>query len=487
VIKILIVSSEVFPFAKVGGLADAIGSLAKALSSLGCDTRVVMPLYGCVDRKKFNLVKEVRGIKHPLTGKIFGFNLYSCKISGVTVYFVEKRKYFSRKRIYGARGKDFSDNALRFGFLSKAALISAKELDFKPDVINCNDWETALIPFYLKFRLSNDDFYSGIKTLFTIHNMAYLGLFSRRIMKKLGIDRSFFSKKRMEFHGKLNFMKAGLLYSDAISTVSRKYAEEILTPKYGCGLESLLRGRKNDLYGILNGADYSVWSPENDKHIKTNYDAGSLEKKIECKEDLLEYVKLSLPKEAPLLGCVTRLVGQKGVDLLANITESLVYMGAGLVILGRGNERYESQFRNLAKKFPDNVSYCMEFNDELAHKIEAGCDMFVMPSRYEPCGLNQMYSIKYGTIPVVRATGGLDDVIIDFDENREKGNGFKFDSPTEEVLQEAITRAISRFREKDSWKKLMMQAMSYDFSWEHSAKEYIRLYNKLIKGAKGEN
>ncbi|MGD2278464.1 MAG: glycogen synthase GlgA [Candidatus Omnitrophota bacterium] len=477
--KILIVASEVFPFAKVGGLADMTGSLAKALCALGCEARVVMPLYKCVDTEKFPLKKEKTGIRHPLTGRFSGFDLYSHKADGAVFYFIGKKKYFSREEIYGASGGDYPDNAYRFAFLSKAALILLKTLGFKPDAIHCNDWQTALIPLYLKHQFAADDFYAGIKTLFTVHNMAYQGVFSKRVMRGANIPEDLFTGDRLEFYGKLNFMKSGLIYADAISTVSRRYAREIMTPEYGCGLEELVNSRKEDLHGILNGVDYDTWSPEKDKVIKENFSADSLDKKENCKKDLLEYTKLAVSLKTPLLGCVTRLVEQKGMDLVANIMDRIVREDAGMVILGRGSKRYNKMFADLERKYPGRLYVCSDFNDELAHKIEAGCDMFVMPSRYEPCGLNQMYSIKYGTIPVVRATGGLDDAIVDFDEDKEKGNGFKFKEANEDALFDAIKRALSSFKDKTAWRKLMTQAMSYDHSWEHSAKEYIELYKKI--------
>ncbi|MFQ5953373.1 MAG: glycogen synthase, partial [Candidatus Omnitrophota bacterium] len=425
--------------------ADVTGSLSKALVSLGCDARVIMPLYGCIDREKFPLVRE-------------GENLFSCKTDNTTVYFIENEEYFSRDGIYGTLSGDYPDNSSRFTFFSKATLAAIKELDFKPDIIHCNDWQSALIPSYLKSELANDDFYKGIKILFTIHNMAYQGVF-----------------------GKLNFMKEGLLHSDIISTVSHKYAEEIMTPEYGCGLEDLVKKRKDALYSILNGVDYSIWSPENDNFLKENFDIDSLEKKTECKKDLLKQAGLPIPPDKLLLGSVTRLVEQKGMDLLANITGRIVQLGAGVVMLGQGDQKYNNMFRTLAEKYPENVSVSIDFNEELAHKIEAGCDIFLMPSRYEPCGLNQMYSIKYGTIPVVRATGGLDDAIIDFDEDRERGNGFKFGPAEENAFFEAIQRAVNYYKDKDLWRKLMIQAMSYDYSWEHSAIEYVQLYKRICR------
>jgi len=478
--KILFVSSEVVPFAKTGGLADVSGSLPEALSSLGCDVRVIMPLYKCVRDAEFDLTKEADHVEDPVVNRPSGFDLYSIRIRAVTTYFLGNKKYFSREGLYGTSHGDYHDNALRFGNFSKAALGALKAMDFKPDIIHCNDWQSALIPFYLRFRINHDTFYRGIKTLFTIHNMAYQGLFSRKVMKKLDIPARFFNMSDMEFHGKLSFMKSGILYSDAVSTVSRHYAEEMMTPEYGAGLDGLLKSRRHALYGILNGVDYSVWSPKNDKFIKERFDAATIDKKDECRKDLIEYTHLKVSEGAPLIGCVTRLAEQKGMDLVSGVMGDIIALGAGVVILGRGSDKYNRMFRSLKKKYPGKIYVCSDFNDELAHKIEAGSDMFLMPSRYEPCGLNQMYSIKYGTIPIVRATGGLDDVIVDYDENREKSNGFKFAPATQEALLNSIKRAVSLYQDKGLWKDLMMRAMEYDFSWEKSAGEYLKLYKKIL-------
>ncbi len=478
-LKVLMVSSEVFPFAKTGGLADVAGSLPRALVSLGCDIRVIMPFYRCVKRGGFEVAEEASNIKDPLLDGRTVFNLYSNKTAGLITYFLDNRKYFDRKGLYGTSKGDYADNGLRFASFSKGVLEAIKTIGFRPDVIHCNDWQSALIPFYLKFKLDDDGFYHGIKTLFTIHNMAYQGVFNRRLMHCIGIPKSFFNMNDLEFYGKLNFMKSGILYSDAVSTVSHRYAEEITTSEYGAGLDGLLSTRKDALYGIPNGVDYSIWSPKNDKFIKANFDETSLDKKTECKKDLLEYTRLSLQLEAPLIGSVTRLAEQKGMDLLSGIMDKIVELGAGIIILGKGTDDYNIRFKELAKKFPRNVYVCNDFNDELAHKIEAGCDMFMMPSRYEPCGLNQMYSLKYGTIPVVRATGGLDDVIVDFDKDPITGNGFKFVPATGEAFYDAIERAISVYKNKPLWQKLMERAMSCDFSWAHSAEKYLKLYRNI--------
>jgi len=482
--KVLIVASEVFPFAKTGGLADVIGSLPKALRSLGLDVRVIMPLYKCVTDGDFKITKQAANVKSPLLDGMFGFDVYMNETDGMITYFVRNKRYFARDGLYGTSRGDHSDNGLRFSFFSKAALAAIKAVDFEPDIIHCNDWQSALIPFYLRFELAHDDFYRKIKTLFTIHNIAYQGVFDKNILHKIGIPESFFNMSDLEFYGKLSFMKSGILYSNAINTVSRRYAEEIMTSEYGCGLDGLLRTRKEAVYGIPNGVDYSVWSPKNDKFIKVNFNFASIEKKAECKKDLLEYTRLPISPEAPLIGSISRLADQKGMDLVADIMDRIVELGVGMVILGRGSEYYNRLFADLAKKYPRNIYVCGDLNDELAHKIEAGCDMFVMPSRYEPCGLNQMYSIKYGTIPIVRATGGLDDIIVDFDEDRENGNGVKFGPATGNALYGGIKRAVQLFGDKVLWKHLMANAMAYDFSWPHSAEQYLQLYREIIGSGK---
>ncbi len=479
-LKILFVSSEIFPFAKTGGLADVSRSLPKALASLGHDVRSIMPFYGCVSKGGFEIKKLSGNIRNPLSGMIFGFDLFANRSDGLTTYFVQNKKYFSRKELYGTSRGDYADSALRFSFFSKAVLAALENLQFKPDIIHCNDWPTALIPFYLKYKLGDDVFFQDVKSLFTIHNMAYQGVFDKIFMKAIGVPGDLYNMAGAGFYGKINFMKAGIIYADVINTVSRRYASEIMTPEFGCGLEGLLETRENELFGILNGVDYTQWSPENDRYIKVNYGPGSIENKKACKKDLLEHTGLPVHEGRPLIGCVTRLVRQKGMDLLAGIMDELKQMDIGVVVLGTGEDYYNRIFKDLARRYPANVSVHQEFNDELAHKIEAGCDMFVMPSRYEPCGLNQMYSIKYGTIPIVRATGGLDDAIIDIDENRKRSNGFKFTPQTKEALLEAVKRAVSAYEHKGQWRKLMIRAMSYDFSWERSAAEYGRLYRRML-------
>jgi len=479
-LKVLFVSSEVAPFAKTGGLADVSGALPKALMDVGCDARAMLPLYKCVDKVKFNLKKIKSDISNNSLGRIQKFNIYESDDAGFITYFIENNDYFDRDQLYGTPDGDYKDNAYRFGFFSKAILAAVKELDFKCDIINCNDWQTALVPFYLRFKLQKDNFFCGIKTLFTIHNLAYQGQFPKDTMKELGIPKEFFNMNDLEFYGKINFMKSGILYSDAVNTVSKGYAEEILTVEYGSGLEGVLNVVKNKLFGITNGADYSEWNPEIDPHIAENYDFTTINRKITCKRDLLKKVGMNLPENRPLLGSITRLAEQKGIDLLAHIMKTLVHMDVGVIILGKGDEKYQNLFLKLAKDYPEHLSVNIKFDNELAHKIEAGSDMFLMPSRYEPCGLNQMYSLKYGTIPIVRATGGLDDIIIDIDQDRERGNGFKFGPTTSQAFLSAIERAIKKFENKSAWNTMLAGVMRLDFSWDHSAGEYLELYNKII-------
>ncbi len=479
-LRILFVSSEVFPFAKTGGLADVSSSLPKALAKEGIDVRVIMPLYKSVIESGIKLEKIAAGIKHRFSGRIFGFDLYSHCADGVTTYFVKKDKYFSRKNLYGTSSGDYPDNALRFGYFSRAVLVATEAIDFQPHIVHCNDWHTALIPFYLRFLLNKDKFFNGIKTLFTIHNLAYQGVFGKIFMHRLGIPGSFFTADGLEFYGKLNFMKSGINYSDAINTVSSKYAEEIMTPEFGCGMDGLLAARGQDLSGIPNGVDYSQWAPESDRFIKTRYSIDDIEKKLECKKDLIDSVDLKIPQDRPVIGYVGRFADQKGVDFLADVADKIDDLNAALVILGSGDAKYDKIFRDMERNHPERVKVVQAFDEELAHKITAGSDIFLMPSRYEPCGLNQMYSIRYGTIPVVRATGGLDDVVTDFDKDNDKGNGFKFDSISAEALVQTIKRAVQYYEDRGLWKSLMRQAMTYDFSWKHSAKEYVRLYEKIM-------
>lgn len=473
-------ASEVDPFAKTGGLADVAGHLPIALSLLGHRVKVFLPYYKEIKQKDFDIKLAQHGLGVKLGAIYYSFSLYSYETSGVIFYFIERNDFFVRDYIYGTPSGDYGDNAKRFAFFSKAVLRSIEALNFECDVIHCNDWQTALIPFYLRFDPVNKPYFENTVSLFTIHNLAYQGVFPKETLPELGIDYKFFTHESLEFYDKVCFIKAGLIYSNMLSTVSKAYAKEILTGEYGWGLDSLLNHKKDKIYAIMNGVDYSVWSPQKDKFIKENFDKNSLDKKIVCKQDLLDYVGLKMPLDKPLLGIVSRLVEQKGIDIIANSVGELVRLGCNLVVLGLGEGRFINTLKSLEQKYPDRLSINIKYDNVLSHKIEAGSDMYLMPSRYEPCGLNQMYSLKYGTIPIVRATGGLDDTIIDYAKDSINGNGFKFQNANPSDFMTAIKNALTIYKNKKEWENLLKRVMELDFSWEHSAKEYIKLYDLII-------
>lgn len=478
--KILIVSSEIVPFSKTGGLADVAGALPHALKEISdCDVRVISPFYKMVKGTDFK-IEKIRDIKN-VSGfdDMLPFGLLETEIEDVKFYFIGKDEYFDRDGLYGTSEGDYTDNAERFSFFCRAVLAAMIEIGFYPDIIHTNDWQTALISLYKNAILKESHPLKKSKVLFTIHNLAYQGRFTKEVIKDIHLPERLLEPL---VRGKeISFIKSGILYSDAVSTVSKKYEKEILTPEYGLGLDNILRKRKKDLYGILNGADYSNWNPETDKFIPANYDIHTLKKKLMCKIELLKKMKIDLPPKAPLLGSVGRLAKQKGIDLIVDSLEEIIKSGAGFILLGKGEGRYENILKRIAEEKKGKVSISIAFDNRLAHMIEAGVDIFVMPSRYEPCGLNQMYSLKYGTIPVVRATGGLDDTIIDYSLDPERGNGFKFKKAEAKDFIETIKRAIKIFNNKEKWLKLQKRAMASDLSWKRAAREYAALYEKMIR------
>jgi starch synthase len=403
-------------------------------------------------------------------------------IHGVYYYFVDDPEYFDREQLYGVAGKDYPDNAERFAEFCAAAIEFCKHV-WMPDVIHCHDWQAALIPVFLQTRYAEDRSVADLPVVFTIHNMGYHGAFPPGTMKKIGLPESLFTINGMEFFGQVNFLKGGLIYSDYLTTVSRKYAEEIKTPEYGQGLDGVVRNRADRLTGILNGVDYSTWSPERDKVIASRYSAKDLSGKLTCKKDLLQ--AFGLPQEAvnrPVIGIVSRFAAQKGFDLIEKIAPELLAEDLVITALGAGEPKYEKLFRELAKAFPSKFSVKVAYDNIIAHKIEAGADMFLMPSRYEPCGLNQIYSLKYGTVPVVRATGGLDDTIDQFDPVTGRGTGFKFQAYDGVALLESVRQAINVFRNEPAvWRRIQLNGMAQDFSWQASAKEYVKLYEAAWK------
>lgn len=478
--KVLLVSSEVAPFSKTGGLADVSGSLPIALKQLGCDIRVVTPFYRMVRESGCSAEKILKGLKVKV-GESFreGDVSLSFLNERVDTYLIEKNQYYNREYLYGSAKGDYSDNAARFTFFSLMVLKLCKEIGFKPDVIHCNDWQSGLIPAYLRTVNQNDPFFAHTGVLFTIHNLAYQGSFPKEKMALTGLPPEMFTPDGIEFWGKFCFLKAGIVYSEIINTVSEAYSREIQTPEYGCGMEGILAYRKEDLFGIINGVDYETWSPEKDACIAANYSNDNLSGKSQCKADLISQLGLHQSlNNRPLLGMISRLADQKGFDLMAEIMEDLMSLNVGFVLLGTGEQKYHDLFLNVAKKYPERAGIKLTYDNTLAHKIEAGCDMFLMPSKYEPCGLNQIYSLRYGTIPVVRATGGLDDTIKDYTFSSKDGNGFKFANYTPCEFLNKIKEALNVYERKDKWQKLVKQVMSLNFSWENSARQYMNLYRK---------
>lgn len=488
--KVLFVSAEAVPFAKVGGLADVVGALPLALQNLGVQVRLILPKYKAINPEQFGIRKlEANPIQVPLGPRTMRADLYHTTLPGsqVKTYFVANDYFFGREGIYDdiQTKTGYPDNGERFTLFMKAALAAVGTVDWKPDVIHCHDHQTALIPAYLKLTHRSDPLFRQVATLFTIHNLAYQGLFPKEILHTAGFtDELFYPKGPFEFWGKVNFMKAGIVFADVINTVSEKYAQEIQSTKeFGMGLEDLLRERKDDLYGILNGIDYTIWNPETDKLIPYNYSVRDLSGKRLNKLALLKRVNLpSLQPSPPLIGMISRLTDQKGFDLVAEKIDSILSFGVQMVILGTGQQEYHELLTNIVKQYPTQVAVSFGFDDPLAHLIEAGSDMFLMPSRFEPCGLNQMYSLKYGTVPIVRTTGGLADTIEEFDPGSKKGNGFCFYDYSASELVQAVQRAVTIYtHNKEAWRVITTNGMNQDYSWTRSAEKYIALYEKAIK------
>ena len=476
--KILFVSPEGLPFSKTGGLADVVEGLPKALVEIGHEVAVVLPRYRGTKAKKVVLPS----VAIPLGDQLrFPTIADGTEVHGVRYFFVDDPAYFDREKLYGTESGDYPDNAERFAEFSRAAIEVARRV-WPPDVIHCHDWQSGLVPIILRTQHDADPLASHIPVILTVHNMGYHGLFPREILRRLSLPDALFHLEALEFYGKVNYLKGGLIFSDYLTTVSRKYAQEIQTPEYGHGLDGVMRARSNRLVGILNGVDYSAWSPETDKLLAANYSSKDLTGKQACKKDLLERFGLPAEKlDLPVIGIVSRFAAQKGFDLIAEVAEGLLAENVLIVALGTGDAEYESLFRNLAARFPGKFAARIAYDNTLAHKIEGGADMFLMPSRYEPCGLNQIYSLAYGTVPVVRATGGLDDTIEPFEPKAGKGTGFRFQAYEGRALLACIRQALRTFKDQKAWRKVMLNGMGKDFSWKTSAAEYAKLYETARK------
>ncbi len=488
-LKILFVATEVTPFAKTGGLADVASALPKEIKESGHDIRIFMPKHASVHERKFVLrdVIRLRELQINYGDSVKTVHVKSAFLpnSKVQVYFLDYPPYFDRKELYvdPKTGTDFKDNAERYSLFCRAALEMLRRLFWQPDIIHCNDWQTGLIPVFLKTIYRNDNFFKKIKTIFTVHNMAYQGNFPPDKLKNTGLPQElFYSGSSLELYGKLSFLKAGIEYSDIINTVSPTYAKEIQTSsEFGCGLEAILKKRSKDIFGILNGVDYSEWSPVIDKHIPFEYDFESIEKKQKNKQHLLNLCNLPYNPERPCIGTISRFVDQKGFDLIIEVMNKLMKLNFLYIILGKGEAKYQNYFNKIQKRYPDKICALLRFDNEFAHRMEAGCDMFLMPSRYEPCGLNQLYSLRYGTIPIVRKTGGLADTVVDFPTNPKSGTGFMFKKYNPEDMYKTIELAIKTFGNKKKWHRIVGNAMKQNFSWINSAREYIKLYTILVR------
>ena len=479
--KIVFVASECVPFSKTGGLADVVGALPKCLAGRGHEVSVVLPRY----RKTPAGPVLLRNLSIPVGEELHFPDIQDGRAQeGVRYFFVDYPPYFDRDGLYVDGGADYPDNAQRFALFARAALELMKRTGV-PELIHCHDWQSALVPVLLKSQHAKDPALGRVPVVFTVHNLGYQGLFPRQTLAALGLPESLFTMEALEFYGQVNLLKGGLVFADFVSTVSRKYAQEIQTEEYGHGLDGVIRHRAATVTGIVNGVDYSQWSPETDKFLAANYSVEKLDGKRACKKDLLEQFRLpAADLKKPLVGIVSRFATQKGFDLIAEVADELMENDLKVVALGTGEPEFEKLFRELAERFPKKFAVRIAYDNALAHKIEGGSDMFLMPSRYEPCGLNQIYSLKYGTVPVVRATGGLDDTIEPFDSRTGRGTGFKFAEYAGEALLDCVEQAVHVYgRNPEAWRRLVENGMRKDFSWNVSAADYERLYEQVVKGA----
>ncbi len=471
--KILFVASEGLPYSKTGGLADVIEGLPRALRESGHEVVVLLPRYR--GNKAASVL--ISSVTIPLGDQLrFPAIVEGKPVEGVRYCFVDDPGYFDRPQLYGDRNGDYPDNAERFAEFSRAAIEFVKRV-WLPDVIHCHDWQTALVPVLLRTQHANDPAVRSLPSVLTIHNLAYQGVFPRTALETIGLPPQLFTMDALEFYGRMNYLKGGLIYADYITTVSRRYAKEIQTPEYGAGLEGVIRNRGDRLVGILNGVDYTAWSPEADSLIAQNYSIHNMAGKKACKKDILAQFKLPEDNlDRPLAGIVSRFVDQKGFDLIVAVADELARENMSIIALGTGLPVYEKAMKAVAERHPGKVAVKVGFDNTIAHKVEAGADIFLMPSRFEPCGLNQIYSLRYGTVPVVRATGGLDDTVQDFDSSSGQGTGFKFEEYSGEQLLDAVRRALSVYPSQQVWRGLQANGMAKDFSWKTSAASYVTLY-----------
>jgi starch synthase len=486
-LRVLFMASEVEPFAKTGGLADVAGALPRALHALGHDVRILMPKYRGVEAAAGELAPVVPRLSIPVGDREAQGALYEGRApGGAPVYFLSQDHYYDREALYGTADGPYWDNCERFIFFCRGGLEAMARLSgegsppWRPQVIHANDWQTGLVPVYLRTLYRDHPTLGTVPCLFTIHNLAYQGVFWHYDMAMTGLGWDLFTPAGLEFYGKLNFLKGGLVFSDVLNTVSRTYAREIRTSAFGNGLEGVLEERSRDLHGVVNGLDYEAWNPAKDAALAAPYSADDPEGKAVCRQSLRAQLGLE-PGAGPLIGMVTRFAEQKGLDLVLGCLPALVAEGCQLAVLGSGDGYLEDAFRAAVRQHPAHVAVETGYDGDLARRIYAGADLFLMPSRYEPCGLGQLIALRYGAVPIVRRTGGLADTVVDVDPARRTGTGFTFEAFSVEALLDAVRRGASAYRQPALWKALVRNAMTEDFSWESSAREYATLYAKALK------
>ncbi|HET7625176.1 MAG TPA: glycogen synthase GlgA [Verrucomicrobiae bacterium] len=480
--RILLASSEVHPYSKTGGLADMVGALAKTLARGGHEVGLVTPLYSGI-RERF---PEIKPLHFPLDLPL-GANRVEGEIwilqpaQRLRIYFVDQPDFFQRASFYQRDGVDYPDNAERFIFFSKAVAHLARHLELKPEIVHAHDWQAGLVPLLIQNEPSQTAWNDAPRTCLTIHNLAYQGLFPAEKFALTNLPWNWFNPQGVEFYGKFSCLKAGIAFSDLITTVSPRYAREITTPEFGCGLDGLLRHRQKALVGILNGVDYEEWNTTRNPFLKASYSTADLGGKIADKIELQREMGLPMDEKIPLFGSINRLVEQKGVDIQLGALEEMLGAEMQFVLLGSGAAEFENGYRDLARRFPSKVTVRIGYDSGLSHRIEAGCDFFLLPSRFEPCGLNQMYSLRYGTIPIVRRTGGLDDSVVDISDERNRANGIKFNEYSSRALAKAIRKALALFAEPDVRRAYQLNAMEADFSWTRTAQKYLEAYERILE------
>ncbi|GHO91158.1 glycogen synthase [Reticulibacter mediterranei] len=476
-LKILILAAEIEPFAKVGGLAEVVGALPKALQALGHDVRLVMPRYRQVDRERFHLTT----VSDSVAVTMGGFNVQISVCEGhigenIPVYMIDAPRFFDRENIYG-----YTDDGERFILFCRAALEAVRTMQWSPDVVHCNDWHTGIVPNWMHTIYQNDPFFAHTTTVYTIHNLAYQGIFGYRILEVAGVAANGFLYPQIaELANVVDIMGRGILFADSITTVSERYAQEILTPTFGERLDHLLRSRRDRVFGILNGIDYQEYNPSADRYIHSCFDTESLEQRVANKAALQEYAHLPVREDIPLLAMISRLTDQKGLDLLTQIIQPILGQGVQFIVLGIGDQHYHEMLQGLAARYPEQVAIFLTFNSELARRIYAGSDMFLMPSRFEPCGTSQLIAMRYGCVPIVRSVGGLADTVQNYDSQTGEGYGFSFTNYDPWELFAAIVRALTVYRFKDTWRTLQIRGMTLDHSWHASAARYVEIYRNAL-------